>query len=336
MEGRGHSPSLLGISMTAPNLGKIERVPDLRATWPNEAQHFTPWLAENIAALGEALGMDLELQQTEAPVGGYSLDILATDLGSRRPVIIENQLEITDHPHLGQLITYASGFDADVVVWVTREFRDEHRQALDWLNQRTGEDTQFFGVEVELWKIGDSLPAPHFNLVATPNGWRKATKTAIADPPAVSERGERQRKFYQELIDALRENHKFTGARKALPQSWYSFATGYREFKYWASFTWDLDARIDLRIEAGERDNNIALLEILEQSKEQIEYDFGHPLEWDRMEGNRGCRIAISRPGKIEDDDATLSEIRSWMVENLLKLRQIFGPRLAELTYQQN
>ena len=174
--------------MATPNLAKIERVPDLRATWPNEAQDFTPWLAENIAQLGEALGMDLELQQIEAPVGGYSLDILATDLNRSRPVIIENQLETTDHDHLGKLLTYAAGFDAEAVVWVTREFRDEHRQALDWLNQRTGEDTQFFGITVELWRIGDSLPAPHFNVVASPNGWSKRGQSSC--------RGKKSREFF--------------------------------------------------------------------------------------------------------------------------------------------
>ena len=158
--------------MATPNLAKIERV-DLREAWPNEAVDFTPWLAENIAVLGEALGMDLELQDTEAAVGGYSLDVLATDLNQNRPVIIENQLETTNHDHLGMLITYAAGYDANVVVWLTRDFRDEHRQALDWLNQRTGEETQFFGVVVELWRIGDSLPAPYFKAVATPNDWRK-------------------------------------------------------------------------------------------------------------------------------------------------------------------
>ena len=144
--------------MTTPNLAKIERV-DLREAWPNEAREFTPWLAANIGELGEALGMDLELQQTEAAVGGYFLDVLATDLNQNRPVIIENQLEPTNHDHLGKLLTYAAGYDANVVVWLTREFRDEHRQTLDWLNQRTREDTQFFGVVVELLKIDDSRPA---------------------------------------------------------------------------------------------------------------------------------------------------------------------------------
>ena len=113
--------------------------------------------------------MDLELQTQEAPVGGYSLDILARDVQSGRPVVIENQLGPTDHAHLGQLLTYAAGFDANVIVWIAKEFRDEHRQALDLLNHRTGEESEFFGVEVELWKIAESPAAVNFNLVSTPN-----------------------------------------------------------------------------------------------------------------------------------------------------------------------
>ena len=149
------------------------------------------------------------MRQREADVGGYSLDILASDLNRDRPVVIENQLETTDHDHLGKLLTYAAGFDANVVVWLTREFRDEHRQALDWLNQRTGEDTQFFGVVVELWKIDDSRPAPHFNLVAAPNGWRKESVSRAAERKAEnpSAKGERYRAFFQRLIDSLREDH---------------------------------------------------------------------------------------------------------------------------------
>ena len=195
--------------MTTPSLAKIERV-DLREAWPNEAQHFTPWLAANIGELSEALGMDLELQEIEASVGGYSLDVLATDSNRTRPVIIENQLETTDHDHLGKLLTYAAGYDASVVVWLTREFRDEHRQALDWLNQHTDEDTEFFGVVVELWRIGDSLPAPHFKLVAAPNEWRKNTAAknrADGEARRTSIRGTQYREFFDSLISKLPENH---------------------------------------------------------------------------------------------------------------------------------
>ena len=318
---------------TTPNLAKIERVSDLRATWPNEAQHFTPWLADNIAELGEALGMDLELQQTEAPVGGYSLDILATDLNSRRPVIIENQLEATNHGHLGQLLTYAAGFDAGVVVWVTREFRDEHRQALDWLNQRTGEDTQFFGVAVELWRIGDSLPAPHFNLVATPNGWRKETaaRSENQTDATASERMERYRGFFQSLIDTLREQHQFTNVRKGQAQNWCNFSTGRSHVAYKDDFTNQQQARVSIRIDYPDGERNLRLVNDLELHKDEIQSRLGS-LNWQQVEGRRACLITLERPGNIQDDDDTLEDLQSWMVDNLLKFKEVFGPLLAELT----
>ena len=146
---------------------------DLREVWPSEATNFTPWLAENIEMLGEALGIDLEVQSTEVAIGPFSLDILAREPGADRAVAIENQLEETDHEHLGKLITYAGGSDARIVIWIAADFRDKHRQALDWLNQRSDDETEFFGVTVEIWKIDDSRPAPHFRIVAAPNHWSK-------------------------------------------------------------------------------------------------------------------------------------------------------------------
>lgn len=153
-------------------LGRIERG-DLRDAWPHEASDFTPWLAEHISELGDALSLELELQNQEAPVGSFSLDLLARVSGTDHTAIIENQLEPTNHDHLGKLLTYAGGYDANVIIWVAKDFRDEHRQALDWLNQRTDDDTGFFGVVVEVWRIDGSRPAPHFNVVAAPNEWRR-------------------------------------------------------------------------------------------------------------------------------------------------------------------
>ena len=317
--------------MATKDLAKIERV-ELREAWPNEAQNFTPWLAANIGELGEALGLDLELQQVEAPVGGYSLDILATDLNSNRPVIIENQLEATNHAHLGQLLTYAAGFDAGVIVWVTREFRDEHRQALDWLNQRTGEDAQFFGVAVELWRIAGSPPAPHFRLAATPNEWRPDSKaTTTRAPTTRSERSERYQNFFQLLVDVLRDDHQFTNARIGQPQSWYNFSAGYgQRVTYGANFTGQKQARVELYIDGGDANWNIDLLERLEERKTEIEADLDHELDWQRLENRRACRIALARSGSIDEPPEMLNEIQGWMVDNLLGFKRAFGPKLAE------
>ena len=314
--------------MTGEPLSSIETV-DLRRVWPNEAVDFTPWLERNITALGDALGMDLEFSEREAPVGGYSLDILATEPHGNRRVVIENQLEKTNHDHLGKLLTYAAGYDAGVVVWLSREFTDEHRQALDWLNQRTGEDTLFFGVVVELWKIDSSRPAPHFNLVAQPNDWRKERITGRS-AATVSERDERYRQFFQGLIDTLREKHKVTSARKAQPSNWYEFAGGRTGIRY--SATWrkkwaGMALYIDL---PGGADANLNLLERLEEHKEEIEATIGQPLDWLRLENRRACRIAATRRGSIDDPQETLAEIRKWMVDMLLGFRDAFGPRISE------
>lgn len=317
--------------MTTPNLAKIERV-DLREAWPNEARDFTPWLAENIAELGEALGIDLELQQTEAAVGGYSLDVLATDLNQNRQVIIENQLETTDHDHLGKLLTYAAGYDASVVVWLTREFRDEHRQALDWLNQRTNGDTQFFGVAVELWRIGDSLPAPHFNLVTAPNDWRRETVTKPrSDPQVVSARSERYRDFFQSLIDTLRDDHSFTGARKAQSDNWYNFASGHRGFTYTAVFNRSNQAVIILGIDSGDEAEDLRILHALEQSKQEFESSIGQDLYFQPRQNLKGCYIVLRRPGSIDDDPEVLEDIKDWMVRSLLAVKRTFDPYLTEL-----
>ena len=311
---------------TEQTLASIDRV-ELRDVWPNEASGFTPWLADNISKLGTALGLELELRQREADVGGFSLDILASDLNRNRPVVIENQLETTNHDHLGKLLTYAAGFDANVVVWLTREFRDEHRQALDWLNQRTGEDTLFFGVVVELWKIDQSRPAPHFNLVAAPNDWRKesVSRTAERKTGSTSERGERYRSFFQRLIDSLREDHKFTTAKLAQPQNWYSFAAGFGKlFKYSANFTKDDQARVEVYIDSDDPDKPRALFDGLMQYRERIEDELGFKLDWQPLEDRRACRVATVRSGTIDDSDDVLEGVHDWMVARLLDFRRVF------------
>ena len=307
-------------------LGQIQKLV-LREAWAHEAADFTPWLAQHAGDLGEVLGMDLEIESREAAVGTFSLDLLARDAGTGRTVIIENQLEPTNHDHLGKLLTYAGGHDANVIVWVAKEFREEHRQALDWLNQRTSEETEFFGVRVEVWKIDDSRPAPHVNLVAAPNEWRRAAAMTMRTT-GVSERNLRYQAFFQALIE-----RGFTRARRAQAQSWYMFAAGHAQrVQYAAVFGQGRRTRVEVYIDNTDRDWNKALFDRLMERRESIERELGIELEWSRLDTRRASRVAMVREGSIDDDDRALDEVRVWMIERLLAFKKAFGPHLDELT----
>src|SRR6267143_5357689 len=161
-------------------LGRLERI-DLRDIWTSEAADFTPWLAqsENLEVLATTLGIEqLELEAQEKLIGPFRADILCKDIGSDQWVLIENQLERTDHLHLGQLLTYAAGLQAVTIVWIAAKFTEEHRATLDWLNKITDDSIRFFGLEVKLWRIGASPAAPSFDIVSKPNNWSQSVKQA--------------------------------------------------------------------------------------------------------------------------------------------------------------
>ena len=311
---------------TAQSLARIERI-DPRNVWPNEAQDFTPWLASHIDQLGEALG--LELESEEAPVGDFSLDILARDVGRDRPVIIENQLEETNHRHLGQLLTYAAGYDASVVIWVAKEFRDEHRAALDLLNRHTDEAIEFFGVVVEVWRIADSPPAPHFRVVCDPNERRLSRR--INQNNDTTDMGERYRGFFQELVDTVTQDHRFSSQGKAKPQYFCSFSAVGRHVRYAAEFRRrDRTAMVAVWMDSGDKDTNKTLFDDLTQYRDEIEGKTGK-LDWDRQDHNKLSRVSVERTGTINDDVETLDEIQAWMVDRLLAFKKAFQPRLDEL-----
>jgi hypothetical protein len=197
--------------MTALPLGRLERI-ELRAGWPHEAASFTPWLAqtENLRLLGETLGLTLEPEGTEMSVGPFRADILCRDVGQDRLVLIENQLEQTDHTHLGQTLTYTAGLNASVVIWVAKSFTEEHRAALDWLNDATDQRFHFFGVEVELWSIGGSLPAPRFNVVVKPNDWSRTVSRAARSVQSgeITELGQERLAYWTAFRQTL-DQHPF-------------------------------------------------------------------------------------------------------------------------------
>jgi hypothetical protein len=307
-------------------LGKLLRV-DPRNVWKHEALDFTPWLVEHIDELGEVLGLELEVVGREHAVGDFSVDIKARDVGRNKVVVIENQLEETDHTHLGQLITYAAGLEAGVVIWVSREVREEHRQALDWRNRGEGATTEYFGVVVELLQIDDSKPAVNLRVVASPNDWVRGTMRArTTDEPSGIYTLYQQ--FFQQLIDELREKHRFTNARAGQPQSWYSFTSGTTGFTYAFSFAAGGRLRAEIYIDRGQRDQNVAALEALRTDKSALEEAFGEPFDWELLEGKRACRIAVYRLGSIKDSTESLEAYHRWAVDRLLRFKRVFDSRL--------
>jgi uncharacterized protein DUF4268 len=307
-------------------LGQMKRI-EPRTVWPHEEQDFTPWLYENLDKLGEALGLELEAEERECNVGDFTVDIVAHELGSNRVVVIENQLEATDHKHLGQLLTYAAGKEAGVVVWISPEFRDEHREALDWLNREGGEGhPEFFGVELQVVQIDDSKPAVNLRPVAFPNDWTRDLNDRATGN--ISEKRQKYLAFFQGLLDDLREQ-KFSNAKKAQPQNWYTFSSGVRGYSYGASFANSGRLRVELYIDLQDAAENKAAFEKLQDEKERIEAEFGEPLTWEKLENRRACRISLYTDGSIDDSAEAFAGHRRWMTDKLILMKKVLGPRIG-------
>ncbi len=300
--------------------GKIIEVP-LKEIWSGEATHFTPWLAANLNILSEKLGLELELEAIEASAGDFAADIIAKDISTNRRVIIENQYGSTDHRHLGQILTYSSVLNANVVIWIAERIRSEHKSAIDFLNQNLKETLQVYAIEASVIRIEDSKPAFNLKAVCSPS------EASTISPSSVSEATETQdkyRSYYQALLDELRVTHKFTNAKAAQPQNWYTFSSeNSKVFKYSTAFTHGSRVRVELYIDTGEKLRNEAIFDQLYLHSEEIAEAYGAELTWERLDSKRACRIAVYRDGDIDVESEALLEIRSWMINNLLKMRQI-------------
>ena len=308
-----------------PDLGEL-RSEDPRRTWPDEARDFTPWLAAHLPALGGVLGIEIELVQVEKDVGDFSIDILARDLGRDRLVVVENQLEVTDHNHLGQILTYAAGVEAGAVAWVCRDFRPEHRKAIDWLNRGFGGKVDFFGVVLEVLRIDQSRPAVNLRLVAAPAEWGR---TAPGGSGELSDRQRAYVRFFQRLIDELRDRHGFTNARVAQPMSWYSFRSGVTGLHYNVAFNRGGRLATELYIDLGDADHNERVLTRLLAHRGRIEAELGESLSWEDLATRRACRVACYRKGSIDDSQDDLDEYHEWSVSHLLAFRRVLGPLLG-------
>jgi Domain of unknown function (DUF4268) len=234
-------------------------------------------------------------------------------------------LEVTDHRHLGQLLTHAAGLDAAIIVWVSPEVRDEHREAFDWLNRHTEDRIDFFGVSLEAIRIDGSKPAVQFRLVAFPNARSKKVTGEV------SARNLRYQQFFQGVIDELRDKHRFTNARVAQPKSGYAFNSGTPGIDYKASFAAGGRLRAELYVNVGDAIENKSIFDTFHAQKDAIEQITG-TLDWERLDQWRASRISLVRPNTSIDTAAgQADEMRAWLVQGLLNMKSAFGPRLVTL-----
>jgi len=274
-------------------LGKLVRI-DPRRVWKDERE-FNAWLVDNIGLLAETLGIELEVVETESEVGEFRADIIARDLsGEDKFVVIESQLGKTDHEHLGKVITYSAGKKASAVVWISPEFREEHKSALDWLNENSSE-ARFFGIELEVLRIDDSRPAVHFSVVPRPDEWRRERTR-----PAFTGRALLYQQFFQELAERL-YSERLAKTRRGLPQNFLSLGAGRSGFWYAAAFTRDNKFKIELSIDMGDYDRNKEAFDLLKGDRSKIEEEIGLELEWNRLDEARCSRIAAYYPEPNKD-----------------------------------
>lgn len=307
-------------------LGRLEAV-DPREAWPKEDGDFTPWLAkdDNIRLLGEAIGADLEVVGSEQNVGQFRADILCRNTDTDRRVLIENQLERTDHTHLGQLMTYAAGLDAVTVVWVARRFTEEHRAALDWLNKITGDEIGFFGIE--LWRIGNSDPAPKFNIVSKPNDW---TKPSGGPSGRFQTNWQKFRiAYWQALWNAFGETMEQRGYRQ--PSSYYfpSSRVGRAGFRLYPLLSTS-DQSIAVQLEIGTHDAK-ADYATLYNDREAVEREVGDRLLWEECPGMKSSRITLRRPDCDPEDRELWQEQHAWFAEKLKLFHDVFAERIKAL-----
>lgn len=313
-------------------LGKLEKV-ELRTAWKHEALDFTQWLAleKNLSLLSEEIGIDIKLIETEARTGRFSTDILAEEENKGRRIIIENQLEVTDHDHLGKIITYASGHDAEIVIWIVKDVRDNHKRAIDWLNEHTDENLNFFVIKMELWKIGNSLPAPKFQIISKPNDWAKVVKKG-ASQPKLTDTKLMQLDFWNAFKEYASENSRNLRLRKTYPQHWYDISVGSSE------------AHISLTINTQSNeigcelyiDNNNELFSKLKERRIAIENEIEGSLLWQGLEGRKASRIKVSIPivSKLEDGNIIDKSDLQWLMDQAENFLKTFGKYIREINFE--
>lgn len=300
------------------NLGTLKEITDLRSIWPHEALNFTPWVAENVDLLADAVGLDITVDETESSVGDFNVDIYASETGTDRKIIIENQLEDTDHDHLGKLITYASGKGADVVIWVVKHAREEHKAAVEWLNNHTDDKIGFFLCEIKLFQIGGSQIAPAFTVVERPNDWTKEIrKTASANSTQ-----QQRLEYWQAFNDYAFSDANFSrifNKRKPTTDHWMDFSIGSSACHIAVS---QIQKRKAVDVELYINDDK-ELFKSLFAHKDEIEKNMEMELEWKELPERKASRILIEKTVDL-DDRATWPEQFDYIMDTCIKMKRAF------------
>lgn len=311
-------------------IGKLTKV-DVRELWKGEATDFTPYLAreENIAMLGEAIGIELEVQQEEKNVGIFRADILCKDTLTDRYVLIENQLERTDHNHLGQLMTYAAGLDAVTIIWIAKTFSDEHRAAIDWLNRITDSSINFFGIEIEVYKIGDSLPAPMFQIVAKPNDWSKSVRASAKSTTELTPTKQLNLEYWEAMKTYFESTGTFLRNQKPAPQHWTNFSIGRSGFQISATVSMrDNFIRIELIVNGNDAKEDFFKLK--NKYENETEQHFNGELNWAELPDAKVSSIYLKKSANTSKR-GEWQEQHEWFRENLEKMDKYFRPKIKAL-----
>lgn len=308
--------------MTKIELSRLKEISDLRSVWPHEASDFTPWLAQekNIEYLANVIGLEITVEEKESSIGEFSADILAKETGTNRRIIIENQLENTNHDHLGKIITYAAGKNASYVVWIVKHAREEHKAAIEWLNENTTDDIGFFLCEIKLYQIDDSKIAPMFVAVSTPNGWKKEQKRLENEELSESRRSHGI--FWSAFNEYAWKNQKFAKTfrrHEAKPDHWYSLSIGTSK----AHIQLIRFSRANAVCAELYISNNKNVFDQLYACKDEIEEETGIKFDWYRLDEKKASVIRTNENFVFQNED-NFSEGFDWLMNISMKIKTIF------------
>ena len=303
------------------NLSKLEEIKDLRTVWPHEALDFTPWLSQddNITLLADSIGIDITVDETESSVGDFNVDIFASETGTDRKIIIENQLEDTNHDHLGKLITHASGKSADIVIWVVKHAREEHKAAIEWLNNHTDDSVGFFLCEIKLYRIGNSEPAVKFEVIEKPNDWTKEIKKS----ESINETQQLRYDYWVAFEDYAFKNPTFAKnfkKRKPSKNHWLNFSIGSSACHIAVS---QIKQRNELDVELYISDDT-ELYNSLYENKTDIELTSGLSFDWRELPDRKASRIVLEKSVQLENKNAWGAQFE-WLIDVMIKMKTTFS-----------